>query len=43
MEHDPLFLVFLDLCKAYDIVDRPRALQTYKEYGMGPPDVLPPW
>ena len=28
MEQEPLFLVFLDLRKAYDTVDRPRALKT---------------
>lgn len=32
----PLFQVFLDLKKAYDTLDRPRVLQTCKDYGMGP-------
>ena len=36
VEQEPLFLVFLDLRKAHNTVDRPRALQTYREYGMGP-------
>ena len=32
----PLFQVYLDLKKAYDTIDRPRLLQTFEEYGMGP-------
>ena len=31
----PLFQVYLDLRKAYNTIDRPRLLQTFKEYGMG--------
>ena len=32
---DPLFLVFLDLRRAYDTVDRERLLMTLEEYGAG--------
>jgi hypothetical protein len=32
----PLYMIFLDLKKAYDTLDRPRALQILKEYGIGP-------
>ena len=30
---DPLFLVFLDLSKAYDTIGRDRLIQTLKGYG----------
>ena len=33
---DPLFLVFLDLRKAYDTLDSGRLLQTLEEYRAGP-------
>ena len=36
LENEPLFVIFLDLRKAYDTVDRTRSLQTFEEYGMGP-------
>ncbi len=36
LPHKPLFQVFLDLTKAYDTADRPRLLQTLKDYGVGP-------
>mmetsp|Transcript_5724 Transcript_5724/g.8521 ORF Transcript_5724/g.8521 Transcript_5724/m.8521 type:complete len:1130 (+) Transcript_5724:164-3553(+) len=32
----PLFLVFIDLKKAYYSLDRGRALQIFQKYGMGP-------
>jgi hypothetical protein len=32
----PLYQVFIDLRKAYDTLDRPRALETLSQYGMGP-------
>ena len=34
--HDPIFLVFLDLRKLYDNLDRGRLLQTLEGYGAGP-------
>ena len=34
--HDPLFLVFLHLRKAYDIIDRDRLIHTLERYGAGP-------
>ena len=34
--HDPLFLVFLDLRKACDNVDRGRLIQTLEGYSAGP-------
>jgi hypothetical protein len=33
INQQPLFQVYLDLKKAYDSLDRPRALQTLKNYG----------
>ena len=36
LEQVPLHGVFIDLTKAYDTTDRPRALESFKEYGMGP-------
>ena len=33
---NPLFLVFLDLSKSYDTVDRYRPIHTLKVYGAGP-------
>ena len=35
-DHKPLFLVVLDLWKAYDTVDRDRLIQTLEVYGAGP-------
>ena len=35
VEHDPLFLVFLDLWKAYETSDRERLIQTLEGYGTG--------
>ena len=35
IDQDPTFLVFLDLWKAYDTVDRDRLLITLKGYGAG--------
>ena len=32
----PLFLVFLDLRKAYGILNRGRLIRTLEEYGAGP-------
>ena len=36
IDQDPLFLVFLDLRKAYDTVDQERLLIILKGYGSGP-------
>ena len=36
MDQDPLFLVFLDLKKAYITVDRGRLLRTLRGYGASP-------
>jgi exonuclease III len=36
IRQQPLFQVFLDLKKAYDSLDRDRALNTLRNYGMGP-------
>ena len=35
-DKDPLFLVFLDLSKAYNTVDRGRLIRTLEGYGAGP-------
>ena len=35
-EQDPIFLVLLDLSKAYDNLDYGRLLQTLAGYGAGP-------
>ena len=35
VDQDPLFLVFLDLRKSYDILDRWRLLQLLAVYGAG--------
>jgi Reverse transcriptase (RNA-dependent DNA polymerase) len=34
--HLPLFQVYIDLRKAYNTIDRDRALETLSSYGMGP-------
>ena len=36
VDQDPIFLVFLDLRKAYDNLDRGRLLNTLEGYGAGP-------
>ena len=36
IDQDPLFLVFLDILKAYDTVDQDRLIITLKGYGSGP-------
>ena len=36
IDQEPLFLVFLDLRKAYDTLDCVRILQTLDRYGVGP-------
>ena len=36
MEQAPLFVVFLDLRKTYDTLDRGRLLQTLEGYGSVP-------
>ena len=36
MDQDPLLLVFLELKKAYDTVDRGQLLTTLEGYGAGP-------
>ena len=36
VEQDPLFLIFLDIRKAYDNLDRGRVLQTLMGYRAGP-------
>ena len=36
IDHDPLFLVFFDLRKGYDTVERGRIIQTLEGYGIGP-------
>ena len=35
LAHEPLFQVFLDICKAYDSMDRGRCLEVLGGYGMG--------
>ena len=35
VDNEPLFVVFLDLKKAYDTIDRPRSLEIFRQYGMG--------
>ena len=34
--HEPLFQVFLDVRKAYNLLDRERFLEVLRGYGMGP-------
>ena len=36
IDQDSIFLVFLDLHKAYDTLERCRLLMTLKGYGAGP-------
>ena len=36
VDHEPLLLVFLDLWKDYDMVDRDRLIQTLEGYSTGP-------
>ena len=36
INQDPLFLIFLELRKAYDTMDRKRLLITLEGYGAGP-------
>ena len=36
VDHDPLFLVFLDLRKSYDTLDRESLIHTLEGYGVGP-------
>ena len=36
IDHDTVFLVFLDLQKAYKTLDRERLIQTLEGYGGGP-------
>jgi exonuclease III len=36
IQHRPLYLIFLDLTKAYDTLDRDRTLEILKGYGIGP-------
>ena len=36
IDHEPLFLVFLDLWKEYDTVDREPLIQTLENYGTRP-------
>ena len=36
IDHEPLFLFFLDLQKAYNTVNRDRLIQTLEEYCAGP-------
>ena len=36
VDHIPLFLVFLDLSKAYVTIDRERIILTLERYGAGP-------
>ena len=36
LAHEPLFQVFIDVWKAYDLLDRERCLELLRGYGMGP-------
>ena len=36
VEQDPILLVFLELRKAYENLDRGRLLKTLEGYGVGP-------
>ena len=36
IEQVPLYGVFIDLCKAYEAMDRRRCLKILKAYGVGP-------
>jgi hypothetical protein len=33
---NPMYMIFLDIKKAYDLVDRERVLQLLQQYGVGP-------
>jgi Reverse transcriptase (RNA-dependent DNA polymerase) len=35
IENEPLFVVFLDLKKAYDTIDQQRSLDLFQQYSMG--------
>ena len=34
--HTPLYMIFMDLKKAYDTLDRTQAIRVLKGYGVGP-------
>ena len=36
MRNDVLYVIFLDLIKAYDALDRSRCLEILEGYGVGP-------